>query len=327
MNPPWLNKVEVTLGEAVDHGRFPHALLMHGAYGSGRRWLLHNLAARLLQVTTAGLGTMDPVADRERKAIWHPDFLSVQPAQDKDSIGVEQIREMIDFIQLTSHQGGAKVVSLYPADAMTVNAANSLLKTLEEPPAGSVICLVTEALSRLPATIISRCQRVRVPVGPSEIGLSWLQQMDAGPDWAPILEAAGGAPFLALEMHHSGLMDRAVEFDRDLEGLISKRENVIVIARRWMDSGDGFALRWLYQKVAGIIRQRLVGPQGINAPPESGNISLKAGGDGADSEPYFGYLQAVGDLRRLQATGINVEMNLVRLLIEWYGGFRGLRDG
>ncbi|MEC7803529.1 MAG: hypothetical protein VX533_01615, partial [Pseudomonadota bacterium] len=91
------------------------------------------------------------------------------------------------------------MVSLYPADAMTVNAANSLLKTLEEPPAGSVICLVTEALSRLPATIISRCQRVRVPVAPSEIALSWLQQIDAGPDWAPILEAAGGAPFLALE--------------------------------------------------------------------------------------------------------------------------------
>ncbi|MEC7804640.1 MAG: hypothetical protein VX533_07315, partial [Pseudomonadota bacterium] len=58
----------------------------------------------------------------------------------------------------------------------------------------------------------------------------------------------------------------------------------------------------------------------------SRNISLKTGGDGPDSEPYFGYLRAVGDLRRLQATGINVEMNLVRLLVAWYGGFRGLRD-
>lgn len=326
MNPPWLNELQVTLGGAVDHGRFPHAVLIHGAYGSGRRWLLNNLAARLLHVTTADLGPVDPVADREGKAIRHPDFLSVRPAPDKHSIAVEQIREMIDFIQLTSHQRGAKVVSLYPAEAMTVNAANSLLKTLEEPPAGSVICLVTEALSRLPATIISRCQRVRVPVAPSGIALSWLQQIDAGPDWASILEVAGGAPFLALEMHHSGLMDRAGEFDRDLEGLIGRQENVIVVARRWMDSGDGFALRWLYRKVAGLIRQQFVGPQGVDDRPDSRSISLKAGGDGPDSEPYFGYLRAVGDLRRLQATGINVEMNLVRLLIAWYGGFRGLRD-
>lgn len=326
MFPPWLSELEVTLAVAVDHDRFPHAVLIHGAYGSGRRCLVNNVAARLLHITNAGLGPADPVADREGESIRHPDFLAVRPAPDKHSIGVEQIRELIDFLQLTSHQRGAKLVSVYPADAMTANAANSLLKTLEEPPAGSVIFLVTEALSRLPLTIISRCQRVRVPVAPSEIALSWLQQIDAGPDWASILEVAGGAPFLALEMHQSGLTDRAGEFDRDLEALIRKQENVIVVARRWVNYGDGFALRWLYRKVAGLIRQQLAGPHGVDERPDSRSIDLQAGGDAPNIEPYFGYLQAVGDLRRLQTTGINVEMNLVRLLIAWYGGFHGLGD-
>ena len=326
MTPPWLSELEVILAAVVDRGRFPHAVLIHGAYGSGRRCLVTSLAARLLHMTGAGLRPADPVAETEGEPIRHPDFLAVQPAPDKHSIAVEQIRELIDFLQLTSHQRGAKLVSLYPADAMTGNAANSLLKTLEEPPAGSVIFLVTDALSRLPPTIISRCQRVRVPAAPLATALPWLQQIDARPDWASILELAGGAPFLALEMHQSGLTDRAGEFDRDLEALIRQQENVIAVARRWAEYGDGFALRWLYRKVAGLIRHQLAGPHGVDQQPDSRSMHLQTGGDAPNMESCFGYLRAVGDLRRLQTAGINVEMNLVRLLIAWYGGFRGLRD-
>lgn len=160
MIPPWLSELEATLAAAVDRGRFPHATLIHGAQGSGRRHLVTSLAARLLHLTGAG----DPAAATEGDLLRHPDFLGVNPEPDKQSISVDQIRELIEFLQLTSHQRGAKLVLLYPADAMTLNAANGLLKTLEEPPAGSIIFLVAEVLSRLPPTIISRCQRVRVPV-------------------------------------------------------------------------------------------------------------------------------------------------------------------
>ena len=162
--PPWLSELEATLAAAVDRGLFAHAVLIHGAQGSGRKRLVTSLAARLLNMTGAGLA--DPGAVTEDELLRHPDFLSVQPEPDKQSISVEQIRVLIKFLHLTSHQSGAKLVSLDPADAMTANAANSLLKTLEEPPAGSIIFLVAEVLSRLPPTIISRCQRVRVPVAP-----------------------------------------------------------------------------------------------------------------------------------------------------------------
>ena len=322
MIPPWLSELEATLAAAVDRGRFPHAMLIHGAQGSGRRHLVTSLAARLLHLTGAG----DPAAATEGDLLRHPDFLGVNPEPDKQSISVDQIRELIEFLQLTSHQRGAKLVLLYPADAMTLNAANGLLKTLEEPPAGSIIFLVAEVLSRLPPTIISRCQRVRVPVASPEIALPWLQQIDTDPDWASILELAGGAPLLALEMHQTGLTDRADEFNRDLEALIGRREDVIAVARRWLGRDYGFALRWLYWKVALRIRQQLVDTAGMAQRPDSRSMHLQTVADAPNMESCFGYLRAVGDLGRLQTTGINAEMNLVRLLFAWYGGFHGLED-
>lgn len=322
MIPPWLSELEATLAAAVDRGRFPHATLIHGAQGSGRRHLVTSLAARLLHLTGAG----DPAAATEGDLLRHPDFLGVHPEPDKQSISVDQIRELIEFLQLTSHQRGAKLVLLYPADAMTLNAANALLKTLEEPPAGSIIFLVTEVLSRLPPTIISRCQRVRVPVASPEIALPWLQQIDTDPDWASILELAGGAPLLALEMHQTGLTDRADEFNRDLEALIGRREDVIAVAQRWLGCDYGFALRWLYWKVALRIRQQLVDTAGMAQRPDSRSMHLQTVADAPNMESCFGYLRAVGDLGRLQTTGINAEMNLVRLLFAWYGGFHGLED-
>jgi len=322
MIPPWLSELEATLAAAVDRGRFPHAMLIHGAQGSGRRHLVTSLAARLLHLTGAG----DPAAATEGDLLRHPDFLGVNPEPDKQSISVDQIRELIEFLQLTSHQRGAKLVLLYPADAMTLNAANGLLKTLEEPPAGSIIFLVTEVLSRLPPTIISRCQRVRVPVASPEIALPWLQQIDTDPDWASILELAGGAPLLALEMHQTGLTDRADEFNRDLEALIGRREDVIAVAQRWLGRGYGFALRWLYWKVALRIRQQLADTAGMAQRPDSRSMHLQTVADAPNMESCFGYLRAVGDLGRLQTTGINAEMNLARLLFAWYGGFHGLED-
>ncbi len=322
MIPPWLSELEATLVAAVDRGRFPHAVLIHGAQGSGRRHLVTSLAARLLHLTGAG----DPAAATEGDLLRHPDFLGVNPEPDKQSISVDQIRELIEFLQLTSHQSGAKLVLLYPADAMTLNAANGLLKTLEEPPAGSIIFLVAEVLSRLPPTIISRCQRVRVPVASPEIALPWLQQIDTDPDWASILELAGGAPLLALEMHQTGLTDRADEFNRDLEALIGRREDVIAVAQRWLGRDYGFALRWLYWKVALRIRQQLVDTAGMAQRPDSRSMHLQTVADAPNMESCFGYLRAVGDLGRLQTTGINAEMNLARLLFAWYGGFHGLED-
>ena len=127
-------------------------------------------------------------------------------------------------------------------------------------------------------------------------------------------------------MHQTGLADRADEFNRDLEALIGRREDVIAVAQRWLGRGYGFALRWLYWKVALRIRQQLADTAGMAQRPDSRSMHLQTVADAPNMESCFGYLRAVGDLGRLQTTGINAEMNLARLLFAWYGGFHGLED-
>lgn len=90
----------------------------------------------------------------------HPDFLCIEPAPKKQTIGVDQIREMVEQVAETPLQGRYRVVVIHPASAMNINAANALLKTLEEPAPNTLIMLVSDESLRLSQTILSRCQRV-----------------------------------------------------------------------------------------------------------------------------------------------------------------------
>ena len=89
----------------------------------------------------------------------------ISTPEDKKSIGIEQIRVLVaERNDLTSYEGFGKVAVIEPANEMTVNAANSLLKTLEEPPGDTLLVLVADRVGKLPATIFSRCQRIDLAV-------------------------------------------------------------------------------------------------------------------------------------------------------------------
>jgi len=114
-------------------------------------------------------------------------------------IRIEQIRALLEFCDIGSHRGGMRVVVLYPAEALNVAAANALLKTLEEPPAGVVFLLVTSRIDRLLPTIISRCRQWPMGTPAPQQAQAWLaaQQVD---DAGALLAEAGGAPLAALAL-------------------------------------------------------------------------------------------------------------------------------
>lgn len=206
--------------------RLPHALLLHGPRGVGKLALAERMAQLLLcehsDRAARPCGQCD--ACRWYLAGNHPDFRRVEPeaiakvpsaAEEEGEEGaaaeaparrtkqpslfirIEQIRELANFLNLGSHRGALRIALVHPAEELYPNAANALLKSLEEPPPGAVFILVSHRPARLLPTIRSRCVALPVPIPPQEQSIGWLKAQGAGnPDrW---LAYAGGAPVQAL---------------------------------------------------------------------------------------------------------------------------------
>ena len=206
--------------------RLPHALLVHGAPGLGKLALAERMTQLLLcehaDAVRRPCGACD--ACRWFASGSHPDFrrvepeaLAKQPVEGEDSeeggaepspsrrgrqpslqIRIEQVRDLADFLNLRSHRGRLRVALVHPAEDMNENAANALLKGLEEPPSGAMFILVSHRPARLLPTIRSRCVAVPVPLPPNDVALKWLaaQNVKDAERW---LAYAGGAPIRALD--------------------------------------------------------------------------------------------------------------------------------
>ena len=176
---------------AVVAGRRPHALLIRGPAGVGKRQLADLITNSLLcETSTAALPCGDCRSCRLLHGGVHPDRLVVAPAAPGKAVLVDQIRRLPGFLSLKSQYGAPKVAILPEADRMNVFAANSLLKTLEEPPGDSLLLLVAALPSRLPATIRSRCQSLHVPQPDRPTALEWLRHRGLG-EQADYLRARG----------------------------------------------------------------------------------------------------------------------------------------
>jgi DNA polymerase III subunit delta' len=202
-----------------ERARWPHALLVTGRRGIGKRsFALHFAKAALCEHPNADGSPCGRCAGCGYVAAGaHPDLRVIEPVERDeegnikpvDAILVDRIRELGEFVQLTSHRQRAKVALIAPAEAMNPAAANALLKTLEEPPPSTYLLLVSDQWGRLPPTIISRCRVLPAPEPDRDIAIAWLATR--GIDRAELLLAeAGGAPLLAL-----ALADPGVQRERD----------------------------------------------------------------------------------------------------------------
>jgi DNA polymerase-3 subunit delta' len=217
MSLPWLGKEMAALRAAYEADRMPHAILIHEAPGVGGDVLAHWIARLVLRT--------------ERNE--HPDWINVRPADESRQIRIEQVRELAQELALTSHQGGYKVGVLSPADALNRFAANALLKTLEEPPPRTVLILVATQPSRLPATILSRCQRIRVAAPSRADAISWLESTRGKGDWNAVLNILGDAPTLAAESDSAAVVQIGAEVRRGLEEAAAGTSDPVAIAERW----------------------------------------------------------------------------------------------
>ena len=181
MNLPWQEADKASLGAAIEAGRLPHALLLSAYPGWGAAALGEWLALKVLAVPGAP----------EARRLAHPDFRWLAP--EKGVIPVDAIRRLRDFSVGAPQMAPAKAVVIEDADRMNVNAANALLKTLEEPTANTYLILTSQRAGTLSPTIRSRCQKVAIARN-AQVARTWLTDAKA----QRLLDDYDGAPLLAL---------------------------------------------------------------------------------------------------------------------------------
>ena len=257
MIPKWLLPPTDALRAAYDAGRVPHALLIHDSPGAGGDWLAEWAAALALCVNTAEAPCGRCVACTRVAANQHPDLIRVHPIEESKQLRIEQVRGLAEELALTSHGGGYKVGILSPADSLNRFAANALLKTLEEPPARTLLILVAVQPSRLPPTILSRCQRLRVRPPTRGEAVEWLQNARGSGDWNGVLDVLGEAPFLAAQADPKAIPALGQEMRRTLEEIEAGAGDPAATAERWSRSEPALRLRCFENWLTDRIRRQL----------------------------------------------------------------------
>lgn len=216
---PWHSEVLLAITQRLRQGALPAAIGLSCAEGWGGRALLSTVTLLLLELP----------ADKDPEELAHPDFRWVAP--EGAAIKIDQIRALNAFAVQTPQIAPRKVVAVLDAHLMNVNAANTLLKTLEEPPPNTHILLCTPYWNRLLPTIRSRCQSFQVQAGVGQAE-AWLQQQ-AVPFSPQRFAQAGYAPLtmrdqfaeldvdawiskVATASQFGGLVDDAIEIGAPL---------------------------------------------------------------------------------------------------------------
>ncbi len=307
MDLSWQNEIAANWRNSESQGRLPHAVLLAGPPGVGKRAAAAWMVRRKLGLATGEL----PEYPFERPE--HADLHWLEPPEDKTSILIDQVRALVAEMTLTSYEGRGKAAVIEPANAMTHSAANSLLKTLEEPPGDALLVLVADRTGRLPATILSRCQRIDIRVPSEREGLEWLDRLQPGTAWAEPLRVAGNAPIAAIAAAEQ--LETSHGLGRDLAAVASKSASPVDVAANWSKLDPQFVLEWLARQVQSGLKS-VHGDRNSARDGAIGESVLR----GMDSRNLFCYLDDINRLRGQPRGSYNVQLALEGLLIDWATG-------
>lgn len=300
---PWLLPARRRVFDFVRDDRVPHALMLAGPRGVGKALLALDIAGLLLCAApapdeTAGWRSCGSCQGCRLSASGaHPDYVLLQPEEDSREIKVDQVRELIRRLTLTNTVGQRKVAVVMPAERMNRNAANALLKTLEEPQGDAVLILAASRTARLPATIRSRCQVITTATPGRAVASAWLQDTMAIDERlaTKALWAVADAPLSARAFIESGELDSFQQLVNDLRG----GDRAADVAERWKDQR---VWPWLARWTAAQIRRH-------------------AGTDTAAAMPALKQLdQLYRDANRGEAmsdTAVRQDLLLLEWLLQW----------
>jgi DNA polymerase-3 subunit delta' len=308
---PWLESQRALLRATHAAGRMAHAILIHEARGAGGDVLaLWTAQLILCSATDPPCGVC--AGCRRAAGVQHPDLTVLAPIEDSRQIRIEQVRELIADFSLTSHQGGYKVAILSPADALNRAAANALLKTLEEPTPGTLLILVATTPSRLPATLLSRCQRIPVRAPARGEAVAWLQSLRGSADWGGALDALGDAVLLAADADPQMLVQFAGETRRTLEQMSGAAADPVATAERWWRTDLPLRLACIENWLTDRVRRHFAGA--TFSVEMSADGHLQPGSRVLSIRRLYGLIDAVQELKSSLDTPVNRSLALESVL-------------
>ncbi len=312
---PWLRQPMASVRAALIGERAPHSLLLTGQPGAG------------LKVFAEWLIALRHCADAARapcgvckSCVWnahgnHPDHYLLTPVEDSKEIRIDQVRELLNQLALTGHGGRQRSALVFPAERLNRNAANSFLKMLEEPPAGSLLVLASPSPSRLPATIRSRCLKVALPLPTPADSARWLSARCGGKpeSWQRVLSLTGNCPTDVCESQLAVALQQTEELEADAIALAAGEREPLLLAKQWDD--DRYDSRLV--GLENLITNYLLQSAGTSKP------HLLSALDMPKLRAMFEVLDRVRDDRLLAETPVNRRHGLTALLAALQAALRG----
>ncbi len=318
---PWQQPVADTMQAVARQDQLTHAWLMHGSRGTGRFQFALALTQFILCETPAVSGACGGCQSCQWFAAGtHPDSLVVCPESAGKAIRVDQIRALTETLSLTPHgRRGRRVVIISPAEALNRQAANSLLKSLEEPPAQTYFFLITAQRSALPATIRSRCQLLKLPAASAGQARAWLEQGNSGTDVSLALEIADFAPLAAAQLLDDNAVVIYQQLLKDLVAAVSQPVSPHHIAEQWLKHEAYMPINWLLRWLSVLIKLKQAdrGSESLAFMDKE----IKALLQRLTLEKLFHFYDEVLEANRLWSAPLNRRLQLESLFSKWQALF------
>lgn len=326
---PWQQHIWQHYSGMLASERMPHAIMLAGPKGIGKARFALALAQMVLCLAPAmGVPCGKCRGCQLNQAGTHPDLLEVAPEEDSKSVKVDQIRSLTESMSKTAQQGGYKVLILQPAEAMNANAANALLKTLEEPANHTLLILISHAPFNVLPTIRSRCQLKMLPMPAHEQVLHWLTPLLGGSQVAPelLIDLARGAPLTALSLLRDDRLEQCEQWQAQLARLSHGGLSAVELAAQWHTGDISALLEWLAALLHSVARSHYGHDDAIVARLAD---DFKQKLELLPCDLLQRYLEKLLHIKRLWNSGANPNKQLMleELLMDWSALIRSGQNG
>jgi DNA polymerase III subunit delta' len=248
----------------------------------------------------------------------HPDLLRILPDEPGKAIKVDQVRELTESLSKTAQQGGYKVVILEPAEAMNGNAANALLKSLEEPAANTLLILMTHSPSGVLPTIRSRCQLRQLPLPRAEQVLHWLLPLVSGSreKGEELMLAARGSPLTALALMQGDALELRAQTWQQLVRVSLGQMSAIELAALWQKNDVPELIEWFLGVLHSLARW-CVGVE--DTQMQQAPVEWRERMNYIDPSLLHRYIEKILHAKRQLLSGANPNKQLLleEILLDW----------